>query len=180
MLKPRFVKVREGSKPTDLVETPDPADSFSNADQVVAGGAETPVSPGSALFAGIGWTPFDLGADKIRIEIEKLEPGTITIITPPKVCKDPVLFGTAVLPTLRATVAANGTCNSCHGGGTQPSLGGADNAAICQNILQRLNEANIPQSKMITKVTQAGHPGGLVADPTAFTALFVNNKGVFF
>ena len=89
------------------------------------------------------------------------------------------LFGTAVLPTLRATVAANGTCLSCHAG-TQPAIGGADNDAICQNVLQRLNEANIAQSRMITKVTMAGHPGGLVADPAAFTALFVNNRAVFF
>jgi hypothetical protein len=180
VLKPRFVKVRAGSKPAELVETPDPADSFSNADQTVAGGAETPLSPGSALFAGIGWTPFDLAADKIRIEIEKLEPGTITIIQPPKVCKNVPLFGTAVLPTIRATMAANGTCLSCHGAGTQPSIGGTDNDAICQNILQRLNEANIPQSRMITKVTQAGHPGGLVVDPAAWTALFVTNRAVFF
>lgn len=172
--KPRFVLVRDGQ------DVPDPADSFSNADQTVAGGTETRVSPGSALFAGAGWTPFDFAKDKLRIEVEKLEPGTVTVISTPTACANVAGFAANVLPTLRTTMATNGTCQSCHGGGTQPSLGGNDNAAICIGILQRLEKGNIAQSKMITKVTQAGHPGGTVANAATWTALFVNNAGVFF
>ncbi len=174
LYKPRFVRISAGR------EAVDPADTFSNTDQTVPGGAETKLTPGFALFSGATWTPFVLAADQVRIEIEKLEPGTISVIEAPMVCKNPTQFGTTVLPVIRNTMAANGTCNSCHANTTAPQIGGADNAAICINILQRLNAANIPQSKMITKVTMAGHPGGLVADPTAWTALFVNNKAVFF
>ncbi len=46
--------------------------------------------------------------DQIRIEIETL---TSPVVEAPKVCKSPTLFGNAVLPTIRTTVAANGTCN---------------------------------------------------------------------
>lgn len=172
--KPRFVKVRGGA------EVADPADSFSNTDQTVAGGVETALAPGSALFSSDAWVPFDFAKDQVRIEIDKLEPGTPTNVEPPKVCKNPAAFGANVLPTIRSTMAANGTCNSCHAGGTQPSLGGGDNAAICLNILQRLNQTDLAKSLMITKVTTAGHPGGLVNNAAAWQALFVNNKAVFF
>lgn len=172
--KPRFVKIRGGA------EVPDPADSFSNTDQTVAGGVETPLAPGSALFSSDGWTPFSFTSDQIRIEVDKLEPGTPTVVTGPTVCKNPAAFAANVLPTIRTTMAANGTCNSCHGGGTQPSLGGNDSAATCINILQRLNESDLSKSVMITKVTNAGHTGGLVNNAAAWQALFTNNKAVFF
>jgi len=174
LLKPRFVLVRPGA------ETVDPADSFSNSDQVVPGGVDTAISPGTVLFASDEWIPFDFATHQLRIEVEKLEPGTVSVIVKPKVCANPALFGTNVLPALRATMAANGTCNSCHGGGVQPSLQGNDPGIICATILERLDPANIVQSRMITKVTQAGHTGGLVVDPTTYRALFVNNANVFF
>lgn len=180
VLKPRFVKVVGSGK--DAVETIDPADSFSNADQVVAGGTETTLQPGSALFAGGGFSPFDVAQHKVRIELEKLEPGTITVIEPPKVCANPNGFATAVLPGLRATNAARGTCVSCHADGVANlSLGSNDNAFVCTQVLLKLDKANIPQSRIIRKVTvdAAGHTGGAVADPAAFTALFVNNAAVF-
>lgn len=180
VLKPRFVKVVGTGK--DAVETADPADSFSNADQVVAGGAETTLQPGSALFAGGGFAPFDVAQHKVRIELEKLEPGTLTVIEPPKVCANPTGFGTAVLPGLRAATAARGTCRSCHADGVaQLSLDSADTALVCNQVLGKLDKANIPQSRIIRKVTTdaATHTGGAATDPAGFTALFVNNAAVF-
>lgn len=180
VLKPRFVKVVGSGK--DAVETVDPADSFSNADQVVAGGAETTLQPGSALFAGGGFSPFDVAQHKVRIELEKLEPGTITVIEPPKVCVNPAGFGTAVLPGLRAATTNRGTCRGCHGDGVaQLSLDSADTALVCNQVLGKLDKANIPQSRIIKKVTTdaATHTGGAVTDPAGFTALFVNNAAVF-
>jgi hypothetical protein len=180
VLKPRFVKIVGSGK--DLVETIDPADSFSNADQVVAGGAETTLQPGSALFAGGGFSPFDVAQHKVRVELEKLEPGTLTVIEPPKVCANANGFGTAVLPGLRATNAARGTCVSCHADGVAGlSLGSNDNTLVCTQVLLKLDKANIPQSRIIRKVTAdaATHTGGAVVDPAAFTALFVNNAAVF-
>ena len=54
---------------------PDPADSFSNLDLTIAQSSTGAVTPGSVFFSGDGWKPYDLAADKIRIEAVKLEPG---------------------------------------------------------------------------------------------------------
>ena len=57
---------------------------------------------------------------------------------------------------------------------------GADQAVVCNQILQKLNEGNIPQSLMVTKVTTGPHNGGTINNAANWTADFVNNKAVFF
>ena len=174
LVKPRFIRI------TGTTETPDPADSFSTIDQVFPDGTATTIPPGAALFGGAGWTPYVFATDKLRIELEKLEPGTVATTSTVTKCKNPTKFGTDVLPTMRTTMAANGTCQSCHGNGLAPNIGGADVASICIEILGRLDQTNFANSKMITHVTMAGHTGGLVANPTAWKALLMNNQADFF
>ncbi|MDF2697128.1 MAG: hypothetical protein K0S65_5511, partial [Labilithrix sp.] len=78
ILQPRFVRVLGTPKDDGSTDVTDPADSFSNSDQTVPGGQTTPLSPGSVLFSSPSWRPFDLGKDKIRIEVTKLEPGKVS------------------------------------------------------------------------------------------------------
>jgi len=173
--KPRFYRVLAAADASGRTEIADPADSFSNSDQTVPNGAETTLSPGSALFAGDGWVPYDFGKDKIRIELEKLEPGKVAVLEQPKVCKDAAGFATNALPAIRAQNAANGTCVGCHGNGLAGlNLNSNDNALVCNQILQKINEGNIAQSIIVTKVTAGPHNGGAVADGAAWTAVITN------
>ncbi len=166
VLRPKFYRIPAKEISPGVKEVVDPADTFSNADQTVPANATTAFSPGTAFFAGAGWTPFDLAADKIRIEIEKLEPGKVSVLEKPKVCKDPAGFGTNFLPQLRAA-QANGTCPSCHGNGLAGlSLNSTDNALICNQVLGKINEANVAQSIIITKVSGGmAHNGGTIQNP---------------
>jgi hypothetical protein len=180
--KPKFIRVLAKPNAQMQTEIPDGADTFSNTDQTVPGGAETVLNPGSAFISADGWHPFDFATDKVRIEVEKLEAGKVKVLDMPKVCKNPAAFGTTVLPALRATAAANGTCGGCHGNGLAGlTLGSNDNALVCNQVMQKLNEADITKSLLITKVAPGGqHNGGAVGDPATFTALFQNNKAVFY
>ena len=62
------------------------------------------------------------------------------------------------------------------------SLNGADNQAICDSVLSKLIDNNIPQSVLILKATAAGtpHNGGKVQNGQGFIDLFNNNKAIFF
>ena len=176
VLKPKFYRVLP--KPTDkgITEIADPGDTFSNTDQTVPNSATTTLAPGSALFAGAGWVPFDFAADKVRIEIEKLEPGKVAVLEKPKACKDAAGFATNVLPQIRAATA-NGACPNCHGGGTAGlSLNSNDNALVCNQIFGKINEANVAQSVMLTRPQQAAHTGGVIQNPNgaAWATLITN------
>jgi hypothetical protein len=183
VLQPRFIRVLPKAKEDGSIDVPDPADSFSNADQTIPNGKETPLAPGSVLFSSASWRPFDLAADKLRIEITKLEPGKISVVAAAATCKDAAAFGTAVLNGIRNQgTSQNRNCQGCHADGLGGlSLGSQDVGLICQQVLSKLNKANLAQSLIVTKVTGGmAHNGGTVPDANAWRALFVNNAGVFF
>lgn len=183
ILQPRFVRVLPQPREDGTVEVPDPADSFSNSDQTIANGTEAPLSPGSVLFSGDGWRPFDMAADKLRIEVTQLEPGKISVISAAATCKNVEGFAQNVLPAIRNQQTSQGnTCQGCHGQGLGGlNLSSQDNALICQQVLQKLNQANLAQSLIITKVTGGmAHSGGTVPDANAWRNLFQNNVAVFF
>lgn len=178
---PRFVRI----KPVVDPKAPETVDgSFSNVDQTLQGGTEAELGPGSVFLSGEGWTPFDLAADKIRFDANKLEKGTYNPPPAIKKCKDINAFAANVLPALRGQASGAGSvCNNCHGAGLAGlSLNGNDNQAICDSVLSKLNEANVPQSILILKATAAGtpHNGGKVQNGQAFSDLFNNNKAIFF
>lgn len=181
LLKPKFVRVLAKAKEDGTTEVSDPANTFENLDITVPGGAETPIVK-LASFTGQGWIPYDLAGDKIRIEAEKLEPGKVAVVEQPKVCKDVAGFTANVLPNLRGAAGGfNLNCANCHGNGLgQLSLNGADQTVICNQVLQKLNEANIAQSAIVTKVTVGPHNGGQINNAAGWTAVFQNNRGVFF
>ncbi|MBK8214578.1 MAG: hypothetical protein IPK71_12625 [Myxococcales bacterium] len=136
------------------------------------------------FLSGEGWTPFDINADKLRFDANKLEKGTYQPPPAIKKCKDINAFATTILPALRGQgVGAGSTCNNCHGAGLAGlSLNGNDNQAICDSVLSKLNEANIPQSILVLKAAAQGtqHNGGKVTNGQGFTDLFNNNKAIFF
>lgn len=178
---PRFVRI----KPVVDPKAPEIADaSFSNVDQTLQGGTEADLGPGSVFLSGEGWTPFDINADKLRFDANKLEKGTYQPPPAIKKCKDINAFATTILPALRGQgVGAGSTCNNCHGAGLAGlSLNGNDNQAICDSVLSKLNEANIPQSILVLKAAAQGtqHNGGKVTNGQGFTDLFNNNKAIFF
>jgi len=178
---PRFVRIKAVVDP----KAPEIVDgSFSNVDQTLQGGTEVELGPGSVFLTGEGWTPFDAATDKLRFDANKLEKGTYNPPPAIKKCKDINAFGTMILPALRGQASGAGsTCNNCHGAGLAGlSLNGNDNQAICDSVLSKLNEANIPQSVLILKATAAGtpHNGGKVTNGQAFSDLFNNNKAIFF
>lgn len=181
ILKPKFFRVLAQPAADGTREYSDPQDSFSNTDQTVPGGADTPLAPGSVFFSGTGWTGFDFGADKIRVEAEKIEPGKVQVVQQAPTCKNVANFTANVLPSLRGGNGFTPNCAGCHGNGLAGlALNGADNALICQQVQAKLNQANIAGSLMITKVTAGPHNGGLVNNAANWQALFVNNAAVFF
>jgi|GEM_PF-1537048 len=180
--KPRFIRVLAKADSAGRTEIPDPADSFSNADQTVPNGAETTLQPGSVLFAGTGWTPFDLAGDKIRIEIEKLEPGKVSVVEKPKTCKDAAGWAANVLPAIRAQATGGGTCGGCHGNGLAGlNLASNDAALVCNQVLQKINEGNLNGSIIITKVTDAAvpHNGGKVGNAGAWQTTITNGYNTY-
>ncbi len=183
VLHPRFVRVLPQPKEDGSVDVADPADSFSNSDQTIPNGKETALSPGSVLFSSEDWRPFDLAADKLRIEATKLEPGKISVVQPAATCKNVQGFADNVLPGIRGQQTSVGNnCQGCHGQGLGGlNLNSNDNGLICQQVLQKLNQGNLAQSLIVTKVTGGmAHNGGTVPDANAWRALFQNNTGVFF
>lgn len=179
VVRPKFVRVTDTD---DSIE--DPADSFSNTDQTVPGGQETVLSPGSVLFSGPTWRPFDPAKDKLRVEMTKLEPGKVAVIANAPTCADPTGFSQRVLPALRNTQAQGGggqNCAGCHGGGLAGlALNNGDAQLVCNQVLGKLSKDDIPNSLIVKKVTGANHSGGAVGDANAWRDLFVNNKAVFF
>jgi len=183
MLRPRFIRVLAKPDVRKRTEIPDGAETFSNTDQIVAGGADTLLAPGSAFFTASGWTPFDLGTDKIRIEVEKLEPGKISVVDAPKVCKDVANFTAKVLPSMRGAAGGfNLNCANCHGGGLGGlALNDPDPVVVCNQVLQKLNEGDLTKSLIVTKVAAGNaHNGGAINNLAGWTAVFVSNKAVFF
>lgn len=176
VLQPKFVRVK-----ADGSEVEDPADSFSNADQTIAASSEAVLSPGSVFFSALTWRPFDLAADKLKIEVTKLEPGKQSTTQAQATCKDPAGFAANVLPGLRASQTGNGTCGGCHNNGLGGmTLASNDAATVCQQVLQKLDKTDITKSPIIAKVTGGNHSGGQATNANAFRQLFTNNAGVFF
>lgn len=180
--QPKFIRILPQPKADGTSEIADPADSFSNTDAVVPQGADTPLSPGSVFFSGEGWKPYDLAADKIRIEAVKLAPGKVQIIAQAPTCKNVANFTANVLPIMRGGASIN--CANCHGGGLAGlALNNADQALVCNQVLAKMTAPpNLAQSLIIRKVTNQGigHSGGNVADTAAWTNAFVNNAAVFY
>lgn len=184
ILQPKFVRVLGAPLEDGTTDIDDPADSFSNSDQTVPGGQETALSPGSVIFSNPRWRGFDPAKDKLRVEMTKLEVGKVAVIAGTVACANPGLFGTAVLPTLRATQGGGGgggTCRSCHGDGLAGlSLNSNDNDLVCKQVLAKLTKADIANSLIVKKVTGMQHNGGAVGNAGTWTALFTNNAAVFF
>jgi hypothetical protein len=179
--KPKFIKVLAKPNAANQTEIPDGADTFSNTDQTVPGGQETVLAPGSAFITSAGWTPFDIASDKIRIEVEKLEPGKVQVIEAAAVCKNVANFTANVLPMMKGGGGITPNCASCHGNGLAGlSLNGADQTVVCNQVLGKLNSADITKSLIVTKVTVGPHNGGLVGNAAAWTAVWTANKAVFF
>jgi hypothetical protein len=180
--KPQFIRVLAKPDATNRTEIPDGAETFSNTDQTVPGGAETVLSPGAAFLTASGWVPFDFASDKIRIEVEKLEPGKVSVVQAPVVCKNVAGFTANVLPSLKGAAGGfNLNCANCHGNGLAGlSLNGADQSVVCNQVLGKLNQADLTKSLMVTKVTAGPHNGGTINDAAGWTALFTSNKAVFY
>ncbi|MEZ4262375.1 MAG: hypothetical protein R3B36_25055 [Polyangiaceae bacterium] len=181
ILQPRFVKVKADN--SEVVD-----DSFSNLDQTVPGGAATTMSPGLVLFSSPDWFPFDLGAEKLRVEVQKLEKGKVQVIQGPAACKDANAFGAQVAGLLRGGSGINCAAGNCHGGGVGGySLAGIANngnnfADACAATLPKLNQGAAANSLIIQKAVNAGtpHSGGKVNNGQAFTNAFVNNINTIF
>jgi hypothetical protein len=184
--RPTFIKVLSKPDATNRTEIRDGADTFSNTDQTVPSGAETVLTPGAAFLTAPGWEPYDFASDKVRIEFDKLEPGKVNVIEAPKVCKDVPGFTANVLPNMRGMAGgfnlncANG--GGCHANGTANlSLNNADQAFVCNQVLAKLNQADITKSIIVTKVTAgSAHNGGSINDIAGWTAVFTANRAVFF
>lgn len=181
--QPRFVRVLPQPKEDGTIEVSDPADSFSNTDATVPGGADTALAPGSVFFSGDGWRPYDLAADKIRVEAVKLEPGKVAVTDTVKTCKNVQGFTQNVLPAMRGQAGGfNLNCANCHGDGLAGlSLNNADQTLVCNQVLSKMQAPpNVAQSLIITKVTGGNHSGGQINNAANWTAVFTNNQAVFF
>lgn len=182
--QPKFIRILPQPKADGTSEVADPADSFSNLDLMVAQGTEGNVTPGSVFFSGDGWRPYDLAADKIRIEAVKLEPGKVQVIAQAATCKNVQGFTQNVLPIMRGGASIN--CANCHGNGLAGlALNNADQALVCNQVLTKMTAPpNLANSLIIQKVTAPnnviGHSGGKVADVNAWRDAFVNNQAVFY
>ena len=180
--QPKFIRILPQPKADGTSEVADPADSFSNLDTTIAQSSTGPLTPGTVFFSGDGWKPYDLAADKIRIEAVKLEPGKVQVIAQAATCKNVANFTANVLPIMRGGASLN--CANCHGNGLAGlALNNADQALVCNQVLSKMvAPPNVANSLIVQKVTAAnvGHSGGKVADTAAWQAAFVNNAAVFF
>jgi hypothetical protein len=177
----------------DGSDAKDPNDSFSNSDQTVPGGAETPLAPGLVIFTS--WPAWQTG-DKLRIEMYKLEKGTIQEAATSVTCKDSQMFGDVVSPLLtgNSNDSAQLTCTdgNCHGSGGD-GQGAMDLSALttdppdfdqaCTIVLKEINKTTPDQSKIVQKPAGSlSHVGGKVDDPTTFTndwVGFIQDGGIF-
>lgn len=179
---PKFFRVPAVVEKGKLAEFVDPADSFSNLDLTVQQGKETEIPPGSVIFSGAGWVPYDLAGDKLRIEVTKLEKGTYQVAEGPKTCANVQTFQNNVLNQFRGGASLN--CQNCHnqnGNNGGFRVDGNDVAFVCQQVLIRLNEGNLAQSLVITKPTGNGaHTGGKVQDQQGWMNAITNNRAAFF
>ncbi|NOU32793.1 MAG: hypothetical protein HOO96_33220 [Polyangiaceae bacterium] len=167
--RPLFYRLRKDNK-----LYVDPVDSFSYVDAVFPGGVETPLPPGSAIFAvPEAWTPFQAG-EKIRIQVEKMELGDV--VDPPKLpaCKNAAMFNTLLMPSLTGQGVGTGvTCSGCHSAnrGLNPVVVPADANATCINFTGFVNKTTPGQSRTILKAADGAttHAGGKVTDTNGFT-----------
>ena len=180
--QPKFIRILPQPKADGTSEIADPADSFSNLDTTIAQGTTGPLTPGSVFFSGEGWRPYDMAADKIRIEAVKLEAGKVQVIAQAATCKNVAMFTANVLPMMRGGASLN--CANCHGNGLAGlSLNNADQTLVCNQVLSKMSAPpNLANSLIIKKVTDpaVGHSGGQVADAAGWAATFTNNSAVFF
>ncbi len=164
---PKFYRVPANKNPKDD-DIVDPADSFSNADQTINGGADQTLNPGTVVFSGWQWAD----ADKLRIAFFKLEKGVLQEAGVPGTCKDPAKFNTDLAGLFRGGLSLNCTNGNCHGTNTQGGgfdlrgiLGTppADLATGCLNVQQRINKTNVDDSLIMRKISGGlAHSGNTV------------------
>ena len=75
------------------------------------------------------------------------------MVQAPATCKDVASFTANVLPNMRGAAGGfNLNCASCHGNGLAGlSLNGADQTVVCNQVLSKLNTADITKSLIITQ-----------------------------
>ncbi|NOU28694.1 MAG: hypothetical protein HOO96_12375 [Polyangiaceae bacterium] len=91
--RPLFYRLRKDNK-----LFVDPGDTFSYVNAVFPGGVETPLPPGSAIFAvPDSWAPFQPG-ERVRIQADKFEIGDVSEVGTNPTCKNVALFQTNPSP----------------------------------------------------------------------------------
>lgn len=162
---PKFYRVPANKDPKDD-DIVDPADSFSNADQTMNGGADQTLNPGTVVFSGWQWAE----GDKLRIAFFKLEKGVVQEGGVTGACKDPAKFNADLAGLFRGGLSINCTNATCHGAtsqgggfdlrgilGTPP----ADLATGCLNVQQRISKDNVANSLILRKINGGlTHNGG--------------------
>ena len=187
--KPQFIRVLAAPDANMQTDFPDVSDTFSNTDQTFPNGADTVLTPGNAIFTAAGWENFNFASDKIKISVQKLEPGKVIVTQAQATCKNVPLFTSGIVPAMSgqnaAIVDGNGAavkCSNCHGGTANITLGG-DQTTACNQVLAYLNGADITKSTLLIHTAVGGGHGGptlSAAATTALTNVFVTNKAAFF
>lgn len=170
--RPLFYRLRKDNK-----LFVDPVDTFSYVSAVFpGGGVETPLPPGSAIFAvPDSWAPFQPG-ERVRIQADKFEIGDVSEVGTNPTCKNVTLFQSTLLPSLMGQgVGAGINCSNggnCHGGLQNPRFIAGDPTATCINFGQFTNKTNPAQSPVVLKPSGPnppnGHAGGKVTDTAGF------------
>ena len=186
---PVFYKKLATPKADGTDEVVDPQDSLSNLDVQLPNGAETALAAGID-FTGDGWKPFDFAVDKIRIDVDKLEPGKVKEAGQNFDCKDPAGFVTKILPSMSGQGGVTPNCTNCHNQNnataqlnlTQQTGGALDAKFVCSSVFQKINKGDFANSLIIKKVSGGGvaHGGGQVNNAATWAKLFTDNQAVFF
>jgi hypothetical protein len=150
------------------VETPDPADSFSNLDETVYMNTSAPLGPGTLVLANFKADSL-LNVDFTTLET-KTGTGTVTLA-----CKALAMFTANVKPLL-----ASNTCSTqCHVGANPTAglaLDATPDATLCVNVLSEVNTTTPANSQLLLQPDPAqnnGHPKKI--NPiTAFSTAVTN------
>lgn len=182
-----LVKKLAAPKADGSDEILDPADSFSNLDIQLPAGVETSIASG-LILSGEGFTPFDLATEKVRFQVDKLEPGKVKVAGAATTCKDAAGFATKVLPSMSGQNGVTPNCSSCHNTANaqaninlnQQKGGALDAEFVCSTVLAKTNKADFANSIIIKKVTGMQHAGGQVNNAATWAKLFTDNQAVFY
>jgi hypothetical protein len=139
---------------------PDPVDSLSNVDQMVAPAESIPLGTGTLILES-----FNTGSE-LKIEFNTLAPVAVVVNDGGGVgaggCKNVAGFTANAVPAIQAN-----QCLNCHGSPTGSGYGsldltkvGIDDTAACAQALTRVNLTNKSQSDIILAPTGgvANHP----------------------